>query len=60
MAKGKRVERIDLVERRPPDDALLALMLGRSGRLRAPALRTGAVVAVGSNQEMLESLFDRP
>lgn len=60
VAKGKRVQRIDLVERRPPDVELLALMLGRSGKLRAPALRAGAVFAVGCNQEMLDSLFGRP
>lgn len=60
VAKGKRVQRIDLAEGRPPDDELLDLMLGRSGKLRAPALRAGAVVVVGWNQEMLESLFGRP
>ncbi len=57
VARGRRVERAGLAANRPSDAELLAMMLGRSGKLRAPALRTGPVVAVGYSQALLESLF---
>jgi len=55
VAKGKRVERVDLTAERPDDAALLELLLGRSGKLRAPTLRTGARLLVGYNEELLSS-----
>ena len=55
VAKGKRVLHFDLKSRRPSDDELLGLMLGRSGKLRAPALRAGEKLVVGFNSELLES-----
>ena len=47
--------RVLLDEGRPPDDELLALMLGRSGKLRAPALQVGTIIVVGYNRDILES-----
>lgn len=58
VAKGRKVVAVDLSADRPSDAELLALLLGRSGKLRVPALRAGSVVAVGFNQAMLESLFE--
>ena len=55
VAKGKKVLRIDLAEDRPTDADLLALLLGRSGKLRAPTIRTGATLLVGYNLELLET-----
>ncbi len=55
VAKGRSALHFDLSEGRPPDDELLALMLGRSGKLRAPALRTGATLLIGYSQELLAS-----
>ena len=57
VAKGRRVVRFDLLQARPPGFDPLEMILGRSGKLRAPAMRFGAVLAIGYNQEMLESLF---
>lgn len=54
MAQGKKVLHFDLKKQRPDDDELLQLMLGRSGKLRAPAFRRGSRLAVGYNQELLE------
>ena len=54
VAKGKKVLHLDLAARRPPDEELLALMLGRSGKLRAPAMRVGTELLVGYNGEILE------
>jgi arsenate reductase-like glutaredoxin family protein len=48
---------VDLAAERPPDDDLLALLLGRSGKLRAPTLRSGARLLVGYNQDMLASVL---
>ncbi len=58
VAKGRKTVRIDLGEGRPPEDHLLELMLGRSGKLRAPALRAGTVIVVGYNGDLLESVFE--
>ena len=53
MAKGKKTLSFDLVNDRPSDDELLTLMLGRSGTLRAPAMRAGTKFLVGYNDELL-------
>lgn len=53
VAKGKEVLHFDLSTQRPPDEELLALMLGRSGKLRAPAMRAGTTFVVGYNGEIL-------
>ncbi len=53
VARGKRVLRFDLRTQRPSEEELLALLLGRSGKLRAPALRYGTRLIVGYNQELL-------
>ena len=56
VAKGKKVLRYDLKKARPADGELLELLLGRSGKLRAPAFRQGKRVLVGYNQEVMELL----
>lgn len=58
VAKGRRVERFDLAGERPGD--LPELLLGRSGKLRAPTMRIGDRLLVGYNREMLESAFGEP
>lgn len=55
VAKGRKTVHFDLKKDRPADDELLALMLGRSGKLRAPTMRVGKKVIVGFNAELLES-----
>jgi arsenate reductase-like glutaredoxin family protein len=55
VAKGKKIESFDLKTDRPSDDELLGMMLGRSGKLRAPALRTGDTLVVGFNQDVLSA-----
>ena len=57
VAKGRRSVHVDLAKGRPSDDELLALMLGRSGKLRAPALRSGGTLIVGYSQELLEAIL---
>lgn len=53
VAKGKKTLHVDLVRARPSDDEILALILGRSGTLRAPALRRGKSLIVGYNPDIL-------
>ena len=55
VAKGRNVLHVDLREARPPDAELLELLLGRSGKLRAPTLRSGSHLLVGYNEELLSS-----
>ena len=58
VASGRKSSHFDLGTRRPPDDELLGLLLGRSGKLRAPALRFGTTLIVGYNQGLLDSILD--
>ena len=53
VAQGQRVLRFDLTSQRPSDEELLQLLLGRSGKLRAPAFRCGTRLIVGYNQALL-------
>jgi arsenate reductase-like glutaredoxin family protein len=54
VAKGRKTVRVDLKRDRPDDDELLSLLLGRSGKLRAPTMKTGKRVIVGFNAELLD------
>ena len=58
VAQGQRVLRFDLVAQRPADEELLSLLLGRSGKLRAPAFRYGTRLIVGYNQALLPTVLD--
>lgn len=53
VAKGKKTLHVDLENARPEDAELLALLLGRSGKLRAPVLRAGSRLIVGYNGDIL-------
>lgn len=53
VARGRRVLHFDLRRARPPDQELLELMLGRSGKLRAPTIKAGTRLLVGYNDELL-------
>ena len=54
VAKGKKSVHFDLGKDRPSDEELLGHLLGRSGKLRAPAVRTGSTLVVGYNAELME------
>jgi hypothetical protein len=54
VAKGRKTLHFDLKNDRPPDDEILAAILGRSGTLRAPALRSGSTLVVGYNDSILQ------
>lgn len=48
--KSKRVVHVDLTKGRPDKAALLALLLGPTGNLRAPTLRKGRTLLVGFDE----------
>ena len=50
VAKGKKITEINLKRDRPDDDALVKLMLGPTGNLRAPTMKVGKTVLVGFNE----------
>ncbi len=55
VAKGSKVVHFDLANIRPSNDELLGVLLGRSGKLRAPTIKAGATLLVGYNRELLET-----
>jgi arsenate reductase-like glutaredoxin family protein len=50
VAKGKRVVHVDLRKSKPDRAALLELLLGPTGNLRAPTLRKGRTLLVGFDE----------
>ncbi|HBU56883.1 MAG TPA: hypothetical protein DEB33_03955 [Gemmatimonadetes bacterium] len=54
IAKGKKSLHFDLSSDRPSDEELLAHLLGRSGKLRAPAIRSGDLLVVGYSGDLLQ------
>ena len=57
VAKGKRVSHVDLRKEKPGNDALLSLLLGPTGNLRAPTLRVGRTLLVGFDEATYEKMF---
>lgn len=56
-AKGQRVVEIDLKGEAPDDEAILKLILGPSGNLRAPAWTRGKTIVVGFNEESYAAIL---
>ena len=57
VAKGKKLLRFD-TKSGVDDDELAAVILGRSGTLRAPAIQVGTTFLVGFHAEGYEEIFD--
>jgi len=49
-AKGKQVVHVDLRRSKPARAELLSVLLGPTGNLRAPTLRTGRTLLVGFDE----------
>jgi arsenate reductase-like glutaredoxin family protein len=49
-SKGKKTVRLDLRQGRPTRASLLALLLGPTGTLRAPAVRKGRTLVLGFDE----------
>ena len=59
VAKGRKVIEMDLSQDEPGESELLELLLGRSGKLRAPTIKVGESLMVGYSQEMFTSVLLR-
>ena len=57
VTRGTKVIHIDLKNQRPDDDTLLGLLIGPSGKLRAPTLKFGKTLVVGFDQATYEQVF---
>jgi len=57
VAKGKKVEHVDLKRAKPDRATLLGLLLGPTGNLRAPTLRKGRTLIVGFEEETYKKLL---
>ena len=56
VTKGKKLFRFDWST--ATEDEIAALILGRSGTLRAPAFHAGTVFMVGFSEDAYTDLFD--
>ena len=57
VAKGKKITEVDLKKDRPDDEALVKLMLGPTGNLRAPTMKIGKTVLIGFNADAYDSVM---
>ena len=55
VTKGKKILHFDLRNGIQDQDEILGLIMGRSGKLRSPAIRTGKTLLVGYTPELLET-----
>jgi len=55
--KGQAVIHLDLRQDQPDETTLAELLIGRTGNLRAPALRQGRTLIVGFNDAMYKQIF---
>ena len=57
VAKGKKVEHVELKKSKPDRATLLGLLLGPTGNLRAPTLRKGRTLVVGFDEQTYKTVF---
>ncbi|MBS0204398.1 MAG: hypothetical protein JSS49_15950 [Planctomycetes bacterium] len=57
VTRGTKVIHINLKTDRPDDETLLGLLIGPSGKLRAPTLKIGKTMIVGFDQETYEQVI---
>ncbi len=57
IAKGKKVVFVDLKKNEMEEEEMLALIIGRSGKLRAPTIRAGKRMLVGFNRDAYTDIF---
>lgn len=57
VTRGTKVVHFDLTNERPDDAALLQMLIGRSGKLRAPTVKVGQIVIVGFDQPTYTEVF---
>ena len=55
--RGKKVFHLDIQQEKPAREEVLALLLGRSGTLRAPVIRYRGTLIVGFDEETYRQVF---
>ena len=55
--RGAKVSELKLTENKPDDDELTKLVVGPSGKLRAPTIRIGKTLIVGFHEETWAGLL---
>lgn len=58
-SKGTKLVHLDMKKERPDAAALLAVLLGPSGNLRAPTLRVGRTLLVGFHEDSYRKVLKR-
>ncbi len=56
VARGKKVVTVDMKKDAPDDETLAGLLLGPSGNLRAPTIRSGRTLYVGFSENAYREL----
>jgi arsenate reductase-like glutaredoxin family protein len=56
VTRGTKVVHFDLKRERPDDETLLTMLIGPSGKLRAPTLKLGKTLVVGFDQATYEQV----
>jgi len=57
VTRGTKVIHINLKRERPDNETLLGLLIGPSGKLRAPTIKLGKTLVVGFDQATYETVF---
>lgn len=57
VAKGQKIVRFDMKNAPPDEETLLKHLLGPSGNLRAPTIRTGTTLLVGFHADAYRESF---
>ena len=55
--KGKKVVHLDLTKRAHDDETLSQLLLGPTGNLRAPTMRSGTSLVVGFDEQTFRAVL---
>ncbi len=58
-AKGKKVVYLNVKKDKPDSAALVKVMLGPTGNLRAPTLRVGKTLLIGFNAETYQQVLEK-
>ena len=57
VARGKKVLTFDMKETSPADEEFQKVVIGPSGNLRAPTIRSGKTMLVGFSEEAFSERF---
>lgn len=57
--KGTKLIHLDLKNDQPEEEMLYALLIGPSGKLRAPTLKVGKTLLVGYDESAYQAIFGR-